>query len=181
MTQSTRLAELRPGDFSRVIVLGCSGAGKSTLAAALATQLGIPFIATDPVYWRPGWIPAQADELRGWLEAVTAHSRWVLDGNFDAQRDILWNRAELAAWLDLPWTVTVWRVLRRNLCSWLRQTPVCGDLRMTLRHPLSGIRHAAKSHGLKRRVYPSLLREFPTLTVIHVRSAREVRVVRIRG
>jgi hypothetical protein len=99
----------------------------------------------------------------------------VLDGNFDAQRDILWARAELAVWLDLPWTTTVWRVLVRNLRWWLLRTPIWGGLRMTLPKAWAGVRHAARSHALKRRTYPQLLAEHPGLPVVRIRSARALR------
>jgi hypothetical protein len=93
--------------FSRIAVLGCSGSGKSTLAAKLASDLDLPFFPTDDVYWRANWTPAPASEVEAWLDATTASSCWVLDGNFDGQRDILWARADLAVWLDLLWLTTV--------------------------------------------------------------------------
>ena len=163
------MVELGHGRFSRVLVLGCSGSGKSTLGARLARHLGLPFVATDDVYWRTDWTPVPEPEVR-----TSAAPRWVLDGNFDVQRDVLWGRAELAVWLDLPWTTTVARVARRNLGWWLMRTPVWGGLRMTLPRALSGIRHAATSHALKRRSYPELLAKFPNLTVVRVRSPNEL-------
>lgn len=159
-----------PHNPSRVVILGCSGSGKSTLGAALAKELGLPFIPTDDIYWRPNWTPVPASEVRAWLEDATSRQRWVLDGNFDAQRDILWERAELAVWLDLPWTTTMWRVFRRNLRWWIKRTPIWGGLRMTFRRLVSGVRHAARSHSLKRRTYPDLLSGFPRLKVVHIQS-----------
>lgn len=168
------MVELGPRSFSRVVVLGCSGSGKSTLGAKLARHLDLPFIATDDIYWRSDWTPVPEPDVRAWLDAATASPRWVLDGNFDAQREILWSRGELAVWLDLPWTTTVSRVVRRNLGWWLARTPVWGGLRMTLPRVLSGARHAATSHALKRRSYPGLLASFPNLTVVRIRSNREL-------
>lgn len=154
----------------RVIVLGCSGSGKSTLAARLATKLEVPFVPTDQVYWRPGWSQASSCDVRAWLERTVAQPAWILDGNFDAHRGLLWERAQLAVWLDLPWTTTVWRVFRRNLAWWLMRTPVWGELRMTLPRLASGVRHASRSHSLKRLAYPDLLAGLPNLTVIRIRS-----------
>ncbi len=168
------MVELGPRSFSRVVVLGCSGSGKSTLGAKLARLLDLPLLATDGVYWRNDWTPVPEAEVRVWLNEATAAPRWVLDGNFDAQREILWGRAELAVWLDLPWTTTVRRVVRRNLGWWLTRTPVWGGLRMTLARVVSGARHAATSHAGKRRSYPDLLASFPNLTVVRIRSNREL-------
>lgn len=168
------MVELGPSSFSRVVVLGCSGSGKSTLAAKLARHLDLPYFATDDIYWRSDWTPVPEADVTAWLDATTAAPRWVLDGNFDAQREILWGRAQLAVWLDLPWTTTLWRVGRRNLRWWLGRTPVWGGRRMTLPRALSGVRHAATSHALKRRSYRAILAGFPNLTVVHIRSQDEL-------
>ena len=169
------MSGLGPSRPRRVVVLGCSGSGKSTLAALLAQKLGLPFIPTDDIYWRPDWTPVPATDVRLWIERATSAEGWVLDGTFDAQRDILWGRAELAIWLDLSWAMTMWRVVRRNLGWWVLRTPVWGGLRMTLPGVWSGVRHAARSHSLKRRTYPNLLADFPNLTVVHIQSAAELR------
>lgn len=158
----------------RIVVLGCSGSGKSILAAQLAAKFGLPFIPTDDVYWRTDWTPAPAAEVRAWLDETTSSSRWVLDGNFDAQRDLLWSRAELAVWLDLSWTTTVLGVTRRNLRWWMIGETIWGGVRMTLSRAASGIWHAAKSHAPKRNAYPALLAAFPNLTVVRIRSRREL-------
>ncbi|HEX3917676.1 MAG TPA: hypothetical protein VHW60_10090 [Caulobacteraceae bacterium] len=160
---------------SRIVVLGCSGSGKSTLAAALAQRWGLPYVATDDIYWRPDWTPTPSSEVRAWIEAEAAKPAWVLDGNFDAQRDVLWGRAELAVWLDLPWATTVWRVAWRNLRWWAARTPVWGGLRMTWPKLVGGVRHAARGHAQKRATYPALLASFPALRVVRLRWPDEVR------
>jgi hypothetical protein len=160
---------------SRIIVVGCSGSGKSTLAAALARRYGLPFAPTDDMYWQPDWTPTPEPEVRAWLEAQTARPAWVLDGNFDAQREVLCGRAELAVWLDLPWTTTVGRVLWRNLRWWALGTPIWGGQRMTWAKVIGGVRHASRSYAPKRAAYPALLAGFPQLQVVRLRSPREVR------
>src|SRR5579872_5328033 len=79
---------------SRIAVVGCSGSGKSSLAAALAARLDLPYVATDPVFWSGDWRPTPADDVRAWLDAATQAPRWVTDGNFDGDRDLLWARAD---------------------------------------------------------------------------------------
>ena len=158
----------------RIVVLGCSGAGKSTLAAQLAKQWDLPFFPTDEVYWRSDWTPVPETEVRAWLDATTASTRWVLDGNFDTQRDLLWSRAQLAVWLDLSWATTVLSVSHRNLRWWMSGEDIWGGARMTFPKAVSGIAHTAKSHALKRRAYPDLLAAFPDLTVVRIRSRREL-------
>jgi hypothetical protein len=146
-----------PGEVRRIAVIGCSGSGKSTLAAALAARLGLPHVATDAVFWTGDWRPTPAAEVHAWLASATAAERWVTDGNFDGDRDLLWARAELIVWLDLPLAAVLGQALRRNLGWWLQGTRVWGGQRMTLAKAWGGARHALRSHGLKRRTYPAWL------------------------
>lgn len=143
----------------RIAVLGCSGAGKSTLAAGLAARLDLPWLATDAVFWTGEWRPTPSTEVRGWLESATAAERWVTDGNFDGDRDLLWTRADLIVWIDLPLGRVLGQALRRNLGWWLARTPVWGGQRMTLAKALGGARHVLRSHGRKRRAYPIWIAE----------------------
>ena len=158
----------------RIAVIGCSGSGKSTLAARIAAQRGLPYIATDPVFWAPGWTPTPSSEVTAWLRAAAAAEAWVMDGNFEDRRDILWDRAELIVWIDLPLGVTLWRGARRNLGWWLTGAKVWGGLPMTLRKALGGLRHTLASHGLKRRAYPAFLAAYPPGKVVRLASARAV-------
>jgi hypothetical protein len=157
---------------ARIAVIGCSGSGKSTLAEALATRLGLPFLATDPVFWTADWRAVPHAETRAWLAAATAAPAWVTDGNFDGDRDLLWARAEMVVWLDPPLAAVMVRVMRRNLGWWRSGAPVWGGQRMTLGRALTGARHALVSHGLKRRTYPEWLAALNGTPVIRLASAR---------
>jgi hypothetical protein len=156
--------------IKRIIVLGCSGSGKSTLAPVVAARLALPFLATDGVYWTADWRPTPPAEVRAWADAATSAEAWVLDGNFDAERDLVWGRAELAVWLDLPFATTLWRVTRRNLGWWIGRQPVWGGARMTLAKALTGIRHTLRSHAQKHRTYPEALADFPNLQLARLTS-----------
>ncbi|HEY3889201.1 MAG TPA: hypothetical protein VGL73_11555, partial [Caulobacteraceae bacterium] len=144
----------------RIIVLGCSGSGKSTLAAVLAARLALPCLASDPLYWTADWRPTPPAQVRAWAEAATSAGAWVLDGNFDSERGLVWGRADLAVWLDLPLATTLWRVTRRNLGWWIGREMVWGAARMTLAKALAGIRHTLRSHAEKHATYPALLADF---------------------
>jgi Cytidylate kinase len=159
-------------EVRRIAVLGCSGSGKSTLAAALAARLGLPYVATDAVFWTDDWRATPASEVRAWLAEATDAERWVTDGNFDADRDLLWARANLVVWLDLSLAVALSQALRRNLGWWLAGSPVWGGQRMTLAKALGGARHVLRSHAQKRRDYPGWLDEVDARIVRIGRPAR---------
>ncbi|HEY1751616.1 MAG TPA: hypothetical protein VGG29_10145 [Caulobacteraceae bacterium] len=143
----------------RIAVVGCSGSGKSTLAAALAARLDLPYLATDAVFWTGDWRPTPAAEVRAWLAEATAAERWVTDGNFDGDRDLIWARADAIVWLDLPLAVVLGHALGRNLGWWLTGKRVWGGRRMTLAKALTGVRHVLRSHGAKHAAYPAWLAE----------------------
>jgi hypothetical protein len=108
------------------------------------------------------------------VDAATTAEAWVLDGNFDAERDLVWARAELAVWLDLPFATTLMRVSRRNLGWWIGQQTVWGGARMTLAKALTGIRHTLRSYAQKHAAYPAELADFPNLQVVRLTSSAAV-------
>jgi hypothetical protein len=163
------------GKPQRIAVIGCSGSGKSTLAALLAKKLALPFVPTDAAFWAADWRPIQMESLRDWLDEQTSAPAWVTDGNFDPLRDILWARADLVVWLDLPLATTLWRVASRNIVWWWNGTPVWGGKRMTPSNIWNGTRHAAKSHDTKHRTYPKMLAALPpSVTVVRIQSPQQL-------
>lgn len=103
----------------RISVVGSSGSGKTTLARALAQQLGVPHVELDAIHHQPGWVPLPRDEYRARVAEVVAGDAWVVDGNYSAVRDLVWDRAEAVAFLDLPrWRVMAQLVPRSVRRSW---------------------------------------------------------------
>ncbi|HEY6789138.1 MAG TPA: hypothetical protein VI365_17685, partial [Trebonia sp.] len=101
----------------RVSVTGTAGSGKSTLARALAALLQVPHLELDSVYHQPEWTPLPRDEFRARVERFAAQDGWVTDGNYSSVQDLVWQRADTVAWLDLPRHLVMrrllWRTVRR--------------------------------------------------------------------
>ena len=159
----------------RIMVIGASGSGKSFLAARLAADLALPLLASDGIFWTPEWSPAPIDSIRAWLTAALAAPAWVMDGNFDEDREMLWHAADLIVWLDLSLPLTVSRVVRRNMRWWASRSPVWGLKRMTLVKAWGGVRHAARSHRRKRHFYPSYLDDLHGVEIVVIRSSQQLR------
>jgi adenylate kinase family enzyme len=104
--------------------VGNSGSGKSTLAAALAGQLGAPYLELDSVFHQPDWQPLERELFRERIEQFTQAPTWVVDGNYSAVRDIVWSRADTVVWLDLPRR----RVMRQLLGRTLRRMATGAEL-----------------------------------------------------
>ena len=101
----------------RIAVHGASGSGKSTLARTLSARLGLPYTELDALFHRPGWTDLPTEEFRARVAEVVAGDRWVVDGNYDQVRDVVWARAEVVVVLALP----RWTVMRQVLARTVRR------------------------------------------------------------
>ena len=100
--------------MQRINVVGVSGSGKSTFAKQLATELNIPLVEMDLLFWLPNWqepeIPYFVDKVQ---QAVAAEA-WVLDGNYHSKTVALkWQRADTVIWLNYSFMRTLWQVTTR--------------------------------------------------------------------
>jgi adenylate kinase family enzyme len=96
-------------------VVGCSGSGKTTLASALARLLGAPHIELDAIFHQPGWTELPRDEFRHRVDQATSSKSWVVDGNYSSVRDVIWPKADVVVWFDLPYATVVSRTVRRTV------------------------------------------------------------------
>ena len=99
----------------RVSVVGIPGSGKTTVGRRLAASFGIPFVELDSIFHQPGWVELPVDDFRKRVtEALTAPA-WVVDGNYSAVRDLVWQRADTVVWLDLPRRRVMYRIILRTV------------------------------------------------------------------
>lgn len=157
----------------RIAVIGSSGSGKSTLAAQVAARLNLPYIPTDPLYWGENWRQVPLAEVHAQIDAVTARPQWVLDGNFDDARELVWARADALIWLDYSRAVVWSRLIRRNLKWFLSGEPTWSGNRMTLGRALSGIRHGLRRYEVKRRDYSAVLPYYQSAHILHFQQPRD--------
>ena len=159
--------------MKRILVIGTSGAGKSTLAQRVSKSLGLPFIASDHFYWEPGWKVASSAKVHQQLREVVHREAWVLDGNFDDERELVWRRADCIIWLDYSWLTICSRIISRNFLWVITRQPTWSGNRMTLQRAFSGLRHAVKSYPIKRRNYPQWLAEISGVPSYRFSTSRE--------
>lgn len=99
----------------RVSVVGIPGSGKTTVGRRLAASFGVPFVELDSIFHQPGWVELPVDDFRKRVtEALTAPA-WVVDGNYSAVRDLVWQRADTVVWLDLPRRRVMYRIILRTV------------------------------------------------------------------
>ena len=162
-------------DRQRINVIGVSGVGKSAFALALSRRLRLPYIESDAFHWEPGWTPAPKPLRRARIAAAIVADAWVLDGNMEFARDLVWPRANTLMWLDYSLPVVLTRVCRRNLrLAWTHRELWNGN-HMTWPFALSGIQHAITSYGKKRASFAHHLAVYPHLQVFRFQSPHQAR------
>jgi adenylate kinase family enzyme len=168
-------------DWRRVVVIGSSGSGKTSLARALAHRLAGVHIELDALYWGPRWEPQAPAEFKGAVAHAAAGERWVSDGNYSGVRSVLWPRATLVVWLNLPFHVVLWRVLRRTLRRVFRGESLWHGNRESLGRSFlsreSILWWVITTYRRRRREFAALrdAGAFPHLAWLELRRAREVR------
>jgi adenylate kinase family enzyme len=165
----------------RVSVAGISGSGKTTLARELAARLGVPHIELDALHHGPNWTEATPEELRERVEAALAAAPdgWVADGNYESKLgDLVVSRADTFVWIDLPLPVALGRIARRTTSRLVHRTELWNGNRETIRNAILArdnlFSWAVKSHRRKRRQLPSIGERHQHLSVVRLRSPREV-------
>ncbi|HKD94671.1 MAG TPA: hypothetical protein VKB43_08205 [Gaiellaceae bacterium] len=105
--------------MTRLVVIGPSGSGKTRLSARVAELLDARHVEIDALWHCPNWESCGAEELLRRVSAATEGDDWVCDGTYHTIiGDLVLERAETVAWLDLPAWLVMWRLVRR---SWVRK------------------------------------------------------------
>jgi adenylate kinase family enzyme len=110
----------------RVVVFGTTGSGKSWLAERLAARTGLRVIELDGLFWGRDWQPAPVELFRHRVERETRDEDWIVVGNYGQVRDLVWRPADTLVWLDLPFPLVFWRLLRRTIRRGLTREELWG-------------------------------------------------------
>lgn len=164
----------------RIIVIGSSCSGKTSCASELSRLLGIPHIELDELFWGPDWEPKSGTEFRRLLAAATEGEAWIADGNYGTVRALLWPRATVIIWLNLPFPLVLWRALRRTLARSLSGQRLWHGNRESLRRAFlsreSLLLWVIKTFDRRRREFTALRAgtAFPHLRWLELRRPAEV-------
>jgi adenylate kinase family enzyme len=165
--------------YRRVNVVGSSASGKTTFARALAERLNIPHVELDALHWEKDWAEASTEVMRQRVRHAIAGRAWVVDGNYSAVRDLVWDEAEAVVWLDLPLRTVLWRYAtrtRRRIGTREELWPGTGNrekLSMHLFKRDSLLWWILRTYVRRRRDYPRRLAANPHLAAYRLRSAAE--------
>ncbi|GAA1160652.1 AAA family ATPase [Nocardioides aquiterrae] len=170
-------ADPLPHRPARIAVAGVSGSGKSTLARRLATLLDLPYTELDSLFHGPGWTPRPT--FRAEVEELVRGDRWVCEWQYDEARPLVAARAELLVWVDLPFRVTLVRLVRRTVGRRVRREELWHGNREAPLHTFFTdrdhvVRWAVRSRRSYHQRIPAVAAEHPRLVVVRLRSARDV-------
>ena len=157
-------------------MIGSTGSGKTTFARALAQLLGVPHIELDALFWQPGWVMTDPDELREKVAAAIACEGWVVDGNYSSRLGTLvLEQVDQIVWLDLPLRTTFRRLLRRTLRRLRTREPLWEGNKESFRNAFlsrdSILLFALKTYRRGRRARAELVADYPH---VRLRSAQEI-------
>ncbi|MBP2413210.1 adenylate kinase family enzyme [Arthrobacter stackebrandtii] len=172
-------ADPLPSRPQRVLVAGVSGSGKTTLAAQLSKILQLPHTEIDSLFHGPNWEP-RADFMCD-VDRLTREPRWVTEWQYSSARPVLAERADILIWLDYPVWHSMSRLIRRTVSRRLRGVELWNG---NFEGPLWGmvtdrdhiIRWGWRTRHKLRKLVPTLEDKFPQLTVVRMRSQRDVDV-----
>ncbi len=99
----------------RINVLGTSGSGKTTVSKRIAQKLNVSHIQMDELFWKPNWRESIDEEFFPKLEKALSSDDWVLDGNYTRTIPIKWRQVQIVVYLDLPFHIVLYRVIKRSL------------------------------------------------------------------
>lgn len=172
-----RACDPLPRRPERVTVAGVSGSGKSTLARRIAATLDLPYTEMDSLFHGPGWTELPTFEAE--VDALLAAGRWVTEWQYEYARPLLAAQADLLVWVDLPFPVTLGRVVRRTTRRrWRREELWNGNYEGPLRSFFTDPEHVVRWSISTRNLYdariPAVAAARPDLPVVRLRSRREV-------
>lgn len=162
----------------RIAVVGSVGGGKSTLARALARQAGLPYVELDSLRYQPDWQRTADEAFYNAVVQLAGGDEWVIDGNYETTRDIVWLRARLLVWVDYPLRIALWRLLRRTIDRLRTREAFANGNRESLRRLLgreSIFLWAIRSHRPRRKRLAELVANarYSHLRVVRLQSPRD--------
>jgi adenylate kinase family enzyme len=107
------VSENRP-NWRRFHIMGGAGSGKTTLARQISERLACPCYHLDQIGWNQEGKRSLAARLAD-IERIVDQPVWVSEGAFLWWTDLLLETADVIVWLDLPFRINGWRIVKRHV------------------------------------------------------------------
>ena len=165
--------------------MGGAGSGKTTLARQISERLGCPCYHLDQIGWGTEGKRSLAARLAD-IERIVDQPAWVSEGSFLWWTDLLLQTADVIVWLDLPFRINAWRMVKRHVQLSLAGTNPHPGMLNLLRF-MWGVRQRYKAKvplipqapdddfAITRVATAQILAGY-TEKLVHCRSPREVKL-----
>jgi adenylate kinase family enzyme len=178
----TELSKLE-ADFSRVILFGHRASGKSTFSAQLADHLNLAQIEFDVIRRKRNGAPVSGTDYSKTLTELVQQPRWVAEGGYLEGVDrlampIVWPLATIAIWFDLPFQLTMRRLVARTYRRIIHKEVMWNNMQdkksSLLKRLASG--NAIRAYVHARKAYPVYFNkpEYSHLTFLHLKTQADV-------
>lgn len=161
--------------YKRICVIGSSASGKTTFSRALAKAGNLEHIELDAIFHGPNWThPPDFSER---VYAAIERDRWIADGNYMNFVRIL-HKADLIVWLDYPFRIVLWRVLRRTANRLITRKPLWNGNRETLKLTFSResiILWVFQTYWKRKKMFQHMLESHKGIETLIFRRPREAR------
>ncbi len=158
MTQNNTTGFKQVNRMQRVVVIGSSCSGKSTFARQLSKRLDIKHVELDQLHWKPNWEERPDDDFRTLVESEVSGEKWIVDGNYSVVRNLVWPKATTIVWLNYPFTLVLYRTIKRSIIRAVTKEPLFAGNVETIRQSFfskhSIIWWVFKTYHKKRAAYP---------------------------
>lgn len=167
--------------MNKINVIATSGSGKTSFSKELAQVLDYPCIEMDVLYWKDNWVESSDDEFFQKLEQALNKDQWVLDGNYSRTQHIKWKEVDTIIWLDYPFHLVLWRVLKRSIARLIDQEPMWGtnnreSFRQSFLSSKSIILWSITSYPRMKKRYENLFKTNPqNLNLIRLKTPKEAK------
>jgi len=109
--------------IKRITIIGNCGSGKSTLTRRLHQTLHLPVYHLDQYFWQPNWVRTDPEEYKKIHDALCDQDEWIIDGINLRLLEHRIQRADVIIFLDIPRYICFWRIFKRTLRYYGKETP----------------------------------------------------------
>ena len=173
--------------MKKIVIIGCSGSGKSVLANILGRKLNINPIDLDTVRFTDGFASEKrpTEDFMKDVANIAKDNEWIVEGVYYNHQieDVLWKKADMVIWLDLPLWLIEYRTWKRSIIRIFKhQTKPSGSpVNWKTEFSKDGLlRVLHKIHAATHIHYPSLLEKIKKDTqIVHIKNRADLKTLLI--